>query len=40
MGMQIGLLNVRRSILIQASPAEVWHEFESFERIAFVFVFG
>jgi uncharacterized protein YndB with AHSA1/START domain len=34
MGVQIGLLNVRRSILIEASPAEVWREFESFERIA------
>jgi uncharacterized protein YndB with AHSA1/START domain len=34
MGTQIGLLHVRRSILIQASPTEVWREFESFERIA------
>jgi uncharacterized protein YndB with AHSA1/START domain len=34
MGMQIGHLNVRRSILIQATPAEVWREFETFERIA------
>ena len=34
MGMEIGRLNVRRSILIQASPARVWQEFESFERIA------
>jgi uncharacterized protein YndB with AHSA1/START domain len=34
MGTPIGHLNVRRSIWIQASPAEVWHEFESFERIA------
>jgi uncharacterized protein YndB with AHSA1/START domain len=34
MGIQIGVLNVRRSILIQASPAEVWREFESFDRIA------
>lgn len=31
--MKIGLLNVRRSILIQAAPARVWQEFESFERI-------
>ncbi len=30
---QIGLLHVRRSILIQASPARVWQEFESTERI-------
>lgn len=34
MGMEIGLLNVRRSILIQASPERVWREFESFDRIA------
>ena len=34
MGMKIGRLHVRRSILIQASPARVWQEFESFERIA------
>jgi uncharacterized protein YndB with AHSA1/START domain len=34
MGMQIGCLHVRRSILIQASPERVWREFESFERIA------
>ena len=34
MGITIGSLHVRRSILIQASPAEVWREFESFERIA------
>ena len=34
MGMEIGLLNVRRSILIRASPKRVWEEFGSFERIA------
>ena len=34
MGMQIGLLSVRRSIFINASPARVWKEFESFERVA------
>ncbi len=34
MGMEIGLLNVRRSILIEASPERVWQEFGSFERIA------
>ena len=34
MGIQISLLNVRRSILIKAPPARVWQEFESFERIA------
>ena len=33
MGMEIGCLHVRRSILIQASPAPVWAEFESFDRI-------
>jgi len=34
MGIQIGSLNVRRSIFIQAPPARVWQEFDSFERIA------
>ena len=34
MGTQIGVLNVRRSILIQASPKRVWEEFASFERIS------
>ena len=34
MGLKISLLNVRRSILIQAPPGRVWQEFESFERIA------
>lgn len=34
MGLEIGRLHVRRSILIQASPGRVWQEFESFERIA------
>lgn len=34
MGMTISLLNVRRSILIQASPERVWQEFEAFDRIA------
>jgi len=33
MGMSIGVLNVRRSILIEAPPSRVWQEFESFERI-------
>lgn len=32
-GMSIGELHVRRSILIQARPRRVWQEFESFERI-------
>lgn len=34
MGIQISLLHVRRSILIQAPPARVWSEFASFERIS------
>lgn len=34
MGVQIGPLHVRRSILIQATPAEVWREFASFDAIA------
>jgi uncharacterized protein YndB with AHSA1/START domain len=33
MGLTIGLLNVRRSILIQAPPDRVWQEFEAFDRI-------
>lgn len=33
MGIQIGLLNVRRSILIRAPAAHVWEEFASLERI-------
>ena len=33
MGITIGVLHVRRSILIQASPARVWQEFESSERV-------
>ena len=32
MGIEISLLNVRRSILIQASPERVWREFQSFDR--------
>ena len=32
MGIRISPLHVRRSILIQAPPARVWQEFESFER--------
>ncbi len=32
MGMEISRLYVRRSILIQASPARVWQEIESFKR--------
>jgi len=33
MGLGISLLNVRRSIFIEASPARVWREFESFEHL-------
>lgn len=33
MGMAIGTLHVRRSILIEAAPARVWQEFESSERV-------
>lgn len=34
MGITVSPLNVRRSILIQASPARVWREFESFEGVS------
>ncbi len=34
MGISISRLHVRRSTWIQASPARVWQEFESFDRIA------
>lgn len=34
MGLAIGSLHVRRSILCNASPTRVWQEFESFERIS------
>ncbi len=34
MGLQIGPLHVRRSIFINAAPARVWREFESFNSIA------
>ncbi len=33
MGTEIGLLSVRRSIWIHASPSRVWEEFESLERM-------
>ena len=33
MGVAIGSLFVRRSIFIKATPAQVWKEFESFDRI-------
>ena len=33
MGTQPGVLFVRRSILIDASPARVWEEFETFEAM-------
>ncbi len=34
MGLEIGLLNVRRSTFIRAKPPRVWEEFTSFERLA------
>lgn len=33
MGMTIGPLHVRRSLLIEAPPARVWEEFETSDRI-------
>ncbi len=33
MGLTIGALHVRRSIFINASPASVWQEFTTFDRI-------
>ncbi len=33
MGLQIGILNVRRSAFIRAAPARVWQEFTTAERI-------
>ena len=33
MGVEIGKLAVRRSILIKATPERVWQEFETFERM-------
>ena len=34
MGINISLLNVRRSVLIGALPARVWQEFGSFESVS------
>ena len=34
MGIEIGTLHVRRSGLIRATPARVWQEFTSFDRLA------
>ena len=34
MGVTIGLLNVRRSVLINASPSRVWREFADPHRLA------
>jgi uncharacterized protein YndB with AHSA1/START domain len=34
MGLKIGCLHVRRSILINAAPERVWQEFESFDRVS------
>ncbi len=33
MDLEIGLLHVRRSIFIRATPARVWQEFLSFEKL-------
>jgi len=33
MGVDIGILAVRRSVLIEATPERVWQEFETFERM-------
>jgi hypothetical protein len=33
MGLTIGSLHVRRSILCKAGPVSVWQEFETFDRI-------
>ena len=33
MGVEIGTLAVRRSILIKAPPEQVWQEFETFEQM-------
>jgi uncharacterized protein YndB with AHSA1/START domain len=40
MGAAIGVLAVRRSILINAPPERVWHEFESYERMKAWFGLG
>ena len=33
MGLDVGPLHVRRSILVEAAPSRVWQEFESTDRI-------
>ena len=40
MGLEIGPLHVRRSILIRAQPARVWREFESFDHMVRWFGLG
>jgi uncharacterized protein YndB with AHSA1/START domain len=40
MGAQIGVLAVRRSILINAPPERIWQEFESYERMKAWFGLG
>jgi len=40
MGLVISLMNVRRSIFIEATPRRVWQEFESFERMTAWFGLG
>lgn len=40
MGLVIGLLNVRRSALVDARPARVWREFEAEEKVKAWFGLG
>lgn len=40
MGIEIGTLHVRRSALVEATPARVWEEFSSFDRLANWFGIG
>ena len=40
MGVEIGILAVRRSILIAATPERVWEEFETFDRMKLWFGTG
>lgn len=40
MGLEISLLNVRRSIFINALPGRVWNEFATFEKISNWFGLG
>ncbi len=40
MGLEIGVLNVRRNILIDATPARVWSEFMNFQTLNAWFGWG